>query len=399
MAFDPQREDYQRLGLRFARSLDAKSPTEATRAFATFGRRFARERDSLPQSDGDRAFRLVAMAAKLIDYELPFASDTEAESLIARGHQLLDEALSLDPRCFDARRMKAAADCPSFEAFSAYLAEEAEEVRRTCTEERTRALSGDETDERCALAADIAMRPYLRWVATQAEQALICGRNRKALRLAQVALEADPRDAADVRFTATYAYSKLEDEQGLDALLSGAGAMRRLRPGNDAWSLLARVALAHKRHDLHAARERLHDLMRGYPHAAEALIRQIELPDGVFARLAVHPYSEDELILALSEGTVLLQEGRDPEGRGILGSWVSQEAAKTLPQSVLRMLADQAESYARAAEASAGPGPSQTQGPESPQDPSAPRGPEPPQGPDVPQGPPQANPHDGGGGR
>ena len=49
---------------------------------------------------------------------------------------------------------------------------------------------------------------------------------------------------------------------------------------------------------------------------------QRELPDGVFARLAVAPLSEDELILAVSEGTVLLQEGRDAQARGAFGSWV-----------------------------------------------------------------------------
>ena len=355
MAFDPQREDYQRLGLRFARSLDASSPTEATRAFATFGRRFARERDTLPQSDGDRAFRLVALASKLIDYELPFATDAEAEKLIKRGHQLLDEALSLDARCYDALRMKAAADNPSFEAFFTFLADRADEVRRTCEEHRAHVLAGSEADERSSLAADIAMRPYLRWVATQAEQALICGRNREALRLAHVALEADPRDTADARFTAAYAYAKLEDEQGLETLLTGPKARVRTRPANDAWAQLARVAIAHKRHDLAAARELLRGLIRTYPHAAESLIRQIELPDGVFARLAVRPYSEDELVVALSEGTVLLQEGRDPEGRGVLSSWVSKEAASTLPESVLRMLAAQAEGYAQAAEAGTEP--------------------------------------------
>ncbi|MBR3159350.1 MAG: response regulator receiver protein [Atopobiaceae bacterium] len=348
MAFDPQREDYQRLGLRFASTLDTSSPAEATRAFATFGRRFARERDTLPQSDGDRAFHLVATAAKHIDYELPFADDAEAEKLIQRGHALLDEALQLDARCYDAMRMKAAADNPSFEAFFSYLTEHAEEVRRTCEEQRDHILANDDADERTLLAADIAMRPYLRWIATQAEQALICGRNREALRLARVDLEADPRDVADARFTAAFACAKLEDEQALDELLHGAAAKRRIRPANDAWALIARLALAHKHYDLPAASALLNELIRTYPHAAESFVRQIELPEGVFARLSVRPYSEDELVLAISEATVLLQEGRDPEGRGVLSAWVAAQAAQTLPRAVLQMLAEQAEANARA---------------------------------------------------
>ncbi len=354
MAFDPQREDYQRLGLRYARHIDATNPADATRAFATFGRRFARERDSLPQSDGDRAFHLVAMASKLIDYELPFVSDEEAENLIVRGHQLLDEALSLDGRCYDALRMKAAADNPSFEAFYTYLTDCAEEVRRICEERRASALATEPSDERKQLAADIAMRPFLRWLATLAEQALICGRNREALRHARAALEVDLRDGADVRFTAALAYAKLEDEQGLDELLSGALAKRCTRPSNDAWAQIARVAMAHKRYDLRAASEQLGELMRLYPHAPETLIRQIELPDGVFARLAVRPYSEDELVLAVSEATVLLQEGREPEGRGVLGVWVQREAARALTPAVLQTLVAQAQMASRDADASGG---------------------------------------------
>ena len=94
MAFDPHREDYQRMGLRFARALDGESPAQAARSFAAFGRRFAQNRDGLPQTDDDRAFHLVAKATTLIDYELPFTDDEHAERLIAQGHAMLDEAFS-----------------------------------------------------------------------------------------------------------------------------------------------------------------------------------------------------------------------------------------------------------------------------------------------------------------
>ena len=126
MSYDPHREDYQRLGLRFARSLDGKDPAAATRAFASFGRRFSQNRDSLPQSDADRAFHLVAEATTLIDYELPFADDAHAEELIERGHRLLDEALALDGRCHDALRMKQAAESTSFESYYDFLAKSAD---------------------------------------------------------------------------------------------------------------------------------------------------------------------------------------------------------------------------------------------------------------------------------
>lgn len=329
LAFDPQREDYQRLGLRYAATLDPSDPAAATRAFANFGHRFSQNRDSLPQSDEDRAFHLVVMATSIIDYQLPFSTDQQAERLVERGHQLLDEALSLDAHCYDALRMKAAADSESFDAYYQYLSKGAGGVRAYCQEqcERSRAAA---TGERAQLAADIAMRPYVRWIATQAEMALICGRNREALRQAQGLLELNPADQADVRFSAALACAKLEDEAALDAL-AASEAIHAHRATDDGWMQLARIGLAYKAHDYDRARSVLDVLLGTYPHAAETLIRQSELPDGVFSRLAVAPYSEDELILAVSEGTVLLQEGRDPQNRGFLGRWLAAECSRRDP--------------------------------------------------------------------
>ena len=69
-------------------------------------------------------------------------------------------------------------------------------------------------------------------------------------------------------------------------------------------------------------------------------MRQSELPDGAFARILVTPYSEDEMIVAISESTVLLQEGNDFEGRGVLGSWVSREATKLDPEAAEEAVRD-----------------------------------------------------------
>ena len=212
MSFDPNREDYQRLGLRFARSLDGGDPSGAAKAFASFGRRFSQDRDSLPQTDADRAFHLVARATMVIDYQLPFAeSDARAAELIQRGHTLLDEALALDPNCHDAVRMQHAATIAGFDAFFHYLEQGEKDVRRSCAAARDAALAKDE-GERSLLEAELAMRPYLRWLATMADKALICGRNRQCLDICRRALEADPNDAADVRFSAALAYAKLEDQ-------------------------------------------------------------------------------------------------------------------------------------------------------------------------------------------
>lgn len=332
MAYDARWEDYQRLSLRFARSLDGSDPATALKAFATFGRRFAQNRDSLPQSDEDRAFHLVADATILIDYELPFAeTDERAEQLIRRAASLLDEAISLDARCHDAVRMQSAAQNPSFETYYAFLREGADEVRAHCEEARENVGADDHTD-RVKLARDIAMHPYYRWLATMADKALVCGRNKDAIRLSEELLALDPDDGSDVRFTCALAYAKLEDEAGLDALARRCREAGVYRGSDDAWLLLARASLAHKRRDPAAARERISDVIRTYPHAAATLVRQRELPDGVFSRIAVQPFSEDELIIAASEGTVILQEGRDRRGRGVFGSWVADAAADLAPE-------------------------------------------------------------------
>ena len=59
-----------------------------------------------------------------------------------------------------------------------------------------------------------------------------------------------------------------------------------------------------------------------------ALMRQTELPDGLFARIRVAPASDDELILALSEATVLTQEGAEEYGQGPFGMWIVDEVVK-----------------------------------------------------------------------
>lgn len=338
MAYDPQREDYQRLGLRFAASLKGARTSETTRAFADFGRRFAQDRDSLPQTDEDRAFHLVVTATSIIDYQLPFATDEQAVSLIDRGHKVLDEALSLDANCFDAVRMKAASVSRSFEDYHHFLRESEPSVRSHCKEQHDHALR-EPAGERTLLMADLAMRPYVRWLATEAEQALICGRNREALSLAREIFALDPSDAADARFTAALALAKLEDEAGLDEL-ARTNALHVHRAPDDGWMQLSRIALAHKAHDLDKARSALGVLCDTYPHAAETLIRQSELPDGVFSRLNTLPYSEDELILATSEAMVLLQEGNDPDGRGVLGGWLAAECSRRDPRAARTVMGE-----------------------------------------------------------
>ncbi len=346
MAHNARKEDYQRLGLAFSRSLEEMDPLSAAKAFAGFGQRYAQDRDGLPQTDADRAFNLVALATDVIDYQLPFAAENAGAELIERGHQLLGEALSLDPNCFDAQRMESSSRATSISERFAFLAEKVDEVQRSC--EAARDAAFDERDpERSTLAGEIAMRPYWRWLACMAEEALIIGRNHKVLELGERLLESDPHDSCDVRFTMAYAYAKLEDEAGLDALASRYPKICPKRTVPDAWMTLARIALAHRRHDMGVARRLVSELLQNYPSGARMLIRQGEIPDGEFSRLYVEPYSEDEIILAISEGIVLLQDGNDRSGRGVLGTWLAQVVSEMCPKAAAAEAAWEAEEEAR----------------------------------------------------
>ena len=333
VSFDPRREDYQRLGLRFARELDGSDSASAVHAFSTFGRRFASMRDTLPQSDADRAFHLVADAAVLVDYQLPFVPDAQVDGLVSRAQALLDEAVALDSSCHDAVRMRFAGTRPTFESSYDFLREGASEVLASCRAQADEAGS-DAFPDRARLGVAIAMGPYYRWMASLAEKALICGRNRACIKICQELLEMDPADTADVRFTCALAYAKLEDEQGLDALAAKNAELERGIGAEDAWMLLSRCSLAYKRRDFDRARAQLRRLIDNYPHAVVNLGDQREMPEGVFARMAATPGSEDELMLAISEGTVLLMDGRYP-----FGAWVENEARSFATPQDLQELA------------------------------------------------------------
>ncbi|MBQ9058268.1 MAG: response regulator receiver protein [Atopobiaceae bacterium] len=323
MACDPRREDYLRLGLRFARTLNEGDPFASVRASSSFSRRYAYNREGLPQSDADRAFHLVAEATDLIDYQLPFASEDAVEQLFEGASALLEEAVALDAHCHDARRMLGAAESSSFESYYRFLADGAEEVREDC--ERARTSSDNLPESQRRLAQSLSMLPFLRWRASEASRALICGHYTKAAKICEELLSMERTDPCDVRFTYALALAKLEDDEQLDLLARQCeqtlGRLSVINP----WMLLARLSLTFKQLNEKAALGYLDRILHLYPHAAIVLSNQDELPDGVFARLAVAPFSEDELILAVSEASVLLQEGRSMSPKGALGSWLSNQ--------------------------------------------------------------------------
>ena len=335
MAHNASIEDYRRLVLRYVTTTDV-SPAEALARFTVFWHNAARNRDTLYETDADHAFHLVTRATNIIDYQLPFAQESQVDALLRKGRALLDEALSLDENCFDARRMLACMDLPSFDERLAYLTQGKDEVKAACIAAAEEAASTD--DERGELARQVTLNPYFRWLAQMADHALVCGHNHSCLNLCHELLKLDPNDMSDVRFTLALCAAKLEDPDALEAGYAMLSPAFVPHIPEDAWALIARMSLAYKAHRLNDARAYLRKLLTTYPTGTNALMRQTELPDGLFARINVGFFSEDELVLALSEATVLTQEGAEEYGQGPFGMWIVDEVMRSSPAGLTSLL-------------------------------------------------------------
>ena len=157
------------------------------------------------------------------------------------------------------------------------------------------------------------------------------------------------------------------------------------RGADDPWILLARLAIHFKKRELVEAEHYLDLLIERYPEATLCCFVQKDLPEGEFSRLNVLPYSEDELIIAIAEATVLLQEGNDLIGRGVLGRWLADQVRARDPKTVeLAEKELQMQANALFASADSFPGESGGSVPDGPAGPSFPGGPV---GPGFPGGP------------
>lgn len=332
MAFDPIQEDCLRLileNMRRERVMPLENPVYIGRCMDAF----RQDPAQLIKTDRDRSFHLVSRAAEVTDYRIPFLADeseAERQEEIARGY--LREAAELDSENWDAKRMLAELNADSNDAFVAFLLDGREELERKTSE-----LAGDLRDPYSReYALDLAHRPYLRWLAALASRALIAGQYRLSLQTAELSLAYAPQDPADVRHTAMIAMAKLEysaeemtrfRRQHAQAYQSGNPLRRRHHLEDkhpDPWTLMAQLSAAYRRLDADQAARTLRTLVRSCTHAAEALYYQAEFPEGLFSRVNVQPGGEDELILAISESTPLLQEGLGaPENAGF-ACWISE---------------------------------------------------------------------------
>lgn len=351
MAFDPIQEDCLRLVLEAMRR-DRIYPLENAAYIERRMEDFQADPARLIVHDRDRSFHLIAMATEIVDYRVPFImDDAEADAEAAKAEAQLHEACELDPGNWDAKRMLAALEAESNDAYVSYLLDHRAEVEA----DLARVTSETPTPYDREYAGDLGRRPYLRWLAALASRALIAGQYRLALTTAQESLAYAPADPAGVRHTAMLAMAKLEcprDELDRFRKRYGTAYASPLPLGRrhhvaekspDAWTLIAQLACAYHDFDMAGATRVLKQLMRTYQHAAEALYYQAEFPDGVFCRVNVEPGSIDELILALSEATPLLQEGLGSPSNACLSMWIAshelvQRELDGTPDATARML-------------------------------------------------------------
>lgn len=330
MAFDPVQEDCHRLVLGAMRRGHA-SLTDAAFVERCMGL-FQNDIDKLIACDKDRSFHLIAKAAELIDYRIPFLADeAEAEREAERAENMVRESCSLDPDNWDAKRVLAALTAASNDEYVQYLLDHLEAIKNDTA--RRMAAADDVYDQE--EAGDLMRRPYLRWLAALSSRLLISGRYRMALDYAKQGLAFSPVDQAGMRFTALLAMAKLEctqeDIEGFRkdnalAFQDPAPVRRPLRKpaaAVDAWTLIAQMSVAYRTFDYESAERMLRTILRTYPRAAECLYCQTEFPDGVYSRVNIAPGSQDELILALSEATPLLQEGLGAPDNAGFATWIA----------------------------------------------------------------------------
>ncbi|MFR3877536.1 MAG: hypothetical protein ACLTYW_04665 [Collinsella sp.] len=268
--------------------------------------------------DRDRAGHLIAKVVEAVDYRIPLSLTIPRQSKKRQlpRNMLREAAAALDPTNWDAQRMLTALTADSNEEYVQYLVSKRDEVEHDLA---LKIASAQDPYEREA-AGDLMRRPYLRWLAALASRALISGRYRMSLEAANRSLDFAPNDPA---VSATPRCSPWQSSNTpprsssafalpLRPYLANTPLRRRPKDAErdlDPWTLIALMSAAWRELDYESAEHYLRILARSCPHAAEALYFQTEFPDGVYARVNVGVGSTDELVLALSEATPVLQEG------------------------------------------------------------------------------------------
>lgn len=315
---NPRGEDFERLAIRWANSFQKTDGyPNLLAAITAFPELYERKRDALPQNDADRAFALAGRASDIMDRSVVMADTEEAAArLAAKAADLVEEALKLDPTCYDAVRLHRYMGRPSRDEMESFLADGADEVCEMCL---AAARGNGLVPPEGRWSLSVYMRPYLRWLFDLANERLSCGCYRRALETCLQLLDLDADDLVGARQVAAFVLVKLEDAAGLADLLA------RFEGDQNAWFLLARCFMAYKQRRLDDAAAVLHQIVRSFPAAGCTLTYQDELPPGMFGHLEYAEGSADELYVAVSEAAVILDENCG-DSVSPLSDWIANDA-------------------------------------------------------------------------
>ena len=315
---NPRGEDFERLAIRWANSFQKTDGyPNLLAAITAFPELYERKRDALPQNDADRAFALAGRASDIMDRSVVMADTEEAAArLAAKAADLVEEALKLDPTCYDAVRLHRYMGRPSRDEMESFLADGADEVCERCL---AAARGNGLVPPEGRWSLSVYMRPYLRWLFDLANERLSCGCYRRALETCLQLLDLDADDLVGARQVAAFVLVKLEDAAGLADLLA------RFEGDQNAWFLLARCFMAYKQRRLDDAAAVLHQIVRSFPAAGCTLTYQDELPPGMFGHLEYAEGSADELYVAVSEAAVILDENCG-DSVSPLSDWIANDA-------------------------------------------------------------------------
>ena len=312
----PRMEDYERLALRWIDSAQKEyRDSHLMQALDFFPNMYNKNRDGIPQTDSDRAFWLVCQAAEILDKSI-YETDDNAVilDLTATATTYLDEALQLDPHCYDAVRMRQILDIESHADYIEWLKSMSDEVKESC-ESIVKEAGMLPPDHMMGLS--VFMRPYLRWLLNIAYEYYMCGHYRLALETCTLIMDLDNHDCLGARLLAAYVYVKLEDAEGL------AGLIHMFNHEENAWFLLARCCMAYKQRRLEDAEQLLRELAFSCDLGGNILMRQEEIPPALFGyHLVCAPGTSDELFVAVSEAAVILAENGG-DYLSPMGSWIA----------------------------------------------------------------------------
>lgn len=216
-----------------------------------------------------------------------------------------NEALALDPSCAQARLCLCIAADTHPDATLDLLFD----VERGC-EASLGPLTPDAAHDAWD---DVFVRPRLRVKAAIARSCLESARYRMASAVSSELLGLSPADELGARHSCALALSRLEDEEGFDAL--DARVSRR----GDSWAALGRVILLFKLGRLAAARRALRGFDRLCEGGVYALLRPVLIDTYMPDRPLFAPYSFEEATLAVHEADPIIVDVPD------LPAWVESQ--------------------------------------------------------------------------